>query len=251
MRADEHIDDKAAEGCCVERALMYHHEADPDFREQLRRTFMQECRAEAAARLNAAGEAQARPEPEPQALPGANNRKRVLRLPRIPLAYAGLAAAAVIAIAIGVGNLMPQSLTRGPQQPKLMMKADDEPTPMMFSQNDAAGTEPGTDPGTLSGPIPSARGFGPNTYGLTDTAELAAGGVLDADARQALAGVAQESGGAVEFIEHQAEARITVNRGLAEHVISTIQERLSAQVSQPLSQAGSGQVTVVVRFSSN
>lgn len=225
MRADELIGNEAAEGCPVERALKYHHEADPAFREQLRRTFMQECMSAVEARPR--------------------SRKRALSLPRFPMAYMGLAAAAVIAIAVGVGNFLP----RLQQQPELgpapvaefksVPGAASEPAPMMFGQNLPSDT------------APSARGFAASTYGLTDTAELVAGGILDAAAREALAEIARQSGGTLEFLDAESAAQITVNRSLAEHVVSTIAENLAAEVSQPLSQAGSGQVTVVVRFSSN
>ncbi|OPZ63483.1 MAG: hypothetical protein BWY85_01682 [Firmicutes bacterium ADurb.Bin506] len=237
MRADEHVADMATPNCRVESALMYHHEADPEFREQLRRTFMQECQAQAAARSRTKSKA----------------RVSWLRLPTIPLAYAGVAAAAVIAIAIGVGNLIPQVATPGPQQsqlqPELRMKSAGEPAPapLMFSQNDAVGASPDA----ASGPAATARGFGPSTHGVTDTAELTVGGALDADARQVLTEVAEESGGTAEFIDDEAKAHVSVSRSLAEHVISNIEELLGAEVNQPLSQAGSEQVTVVVRFSSN
>jgi len=214
MRSDKPIDAEEAESCPVERALMYRHEGDPQFRDELRRSFMQECAAEAAARRSRGR---------------VPDRGRMLRLPRITLPYAGIAAAAVIALAIGVGSFRPHS----PAAPTPINE------PMMFSQKD------------LAIPAPSARGFAPSTYGLTDSAELAAGGALDLAAREALTDIAQQSGGTVEFMDDAAEAHITVDRSLAEHVISTICERLGAQVSQPLSQAGSGQVTVVVRFSSN
>jgi len=288
VRADDMRDREATGTCSVERALMYRRQADPRFRDELRRRFMAACEADAARRRaepgvsgghsvdagRGAGAGRAGRDRNPEV-----QEKRVLRLPRIPMAYMGLATAAMVAIVIGIGNLIPR-------QPV----APDQPAPIMFSQTmpaeadtaqdqalamaPAAPAAPGeagaavarTAPAAPAAPLaPAARGFAPVAAGVMDTAELVLAGVLNDEMRLKLEQIAAQAGSALEFVPGDAAspdagspvepvaqvAHLAVERRVAEHVVSRIVEELGAAVEQPLSQVGSDQVLVVVRFSSN
>lgn len=207
MRADDirkEIDAESSEGGSVVRALRHCPQPDPDFRNDLRKRFAAECRKDAA-------------------------RHSSRRVRRIPTAYLGFAAAAVIALALGVGSLMRPAPTPAPGGPEL------------YSM----------DKSVYETPTPDALGFGPNTRGRTDTARLTCVSALDDQAVAELDGIAVEAGGRLEIDESNAEASIEVDRNVANHVISRLCEDLGAEVEQPLSDAGSTTVTVEVQFSSN
>jgi len=148
---------------------------------------------------------------------------------RIPTAYMGFAAAAVIALALGVGSLMRPAPTPAPGGSELRS----------------------AEKSAFEAPTPDALGFGPNTHGRTDTARLTCTSTLDDQAVAELDGIAGEAGGMLEINEANAEASIEVDRNVANHVISRLCEDLGAEVKQPLSDAGSTTVTIEVWFSSN